>query len=61
MEEALPFLLAVGAWQDEQNEPNPLAWFVVSVTDIIWLLQPEEDSELLQLSSCYFSFHGYMF
>lgn len=60
MEETLPFLLAVGAWQDEQNEPNPLAWFVASVMDIIWLLQPD-DSELLQLSSCYFFFHGYMF
>ena len=38
------------------NEPNPLAWFVASVTDIIWPPQPE-DSELFQLSSWYFSFH----
>lgn len=41
------------------NEPDPLAWFVASVTDIICPSQ-HVGSELLQLSSCHFSFHWYL-
>lgn len=42
------------------NEPDTLAWFVASVTDIIW---PQQlvDNAMLQLSPCHCSFHWYLY
>lgn len=53
------FFLQLVLVRMSNNEPDPLAWFVASVTDIIWP-QQHVDSEMLEWSSCYFPFHWYL-
>lgn len=45
------FFLQLVLGRMSNNEPDPLTWFVASVTDISWP-QQHVDNEMLQLSSC---------